>query len=93
VERLEVWATVLALDTFGVLVSGRPPSIDSHLTSPVQYFPEDIDGVSAANFPRRFWKAEQRCLQSEEHFVTLQDLFDGDPVKLAGEKPSGYVLF
>jgi hypothetical protein len=44
-ERLEVWSTVQALDTFQTLVSGRPPWHDSHLTQPLQYFPEDIEGV------------------------------------------------
>ncbi|KAI5450107.1 hypothetical protein NCC49_003734 [Naganishia albida] len=69
-DRLELLAAVRTLDTFGTMVTGRPPWIDSHLTEPIQYFLEDAEG-------------------SEERFVTLQDLFDGQPVDLCGEKPSG----
>lgn len=45
-DRLELLAAVRTLDTFGTMVTGRPPWIDSHLTEPIQYFPEDAEGVS-----------------------------------------------
>lgn len=44
-ERLELWSTVKTLDTYGTMVSGRPPWVDSHLTEPIQYFSEDMEGV------------------------------------------------
>lgn len=45
-ERLEVAATVVAMETFGVMASGRPYAIDSFLTIPLQYFSHGVDGVS-----------------------------------------------
>jgi hypothetical protein len=38
-ERLHGWAAIHGLDTFGILVGGRPPSIEGHLTAPVHYIP------------------------------------------------------
>ncbi|KAJ9114028.1 hypothetical protein QFC22_005848 [Naganishia vaughanmartiniae] len=38
-ERLHTWASIHGLDTYGVLVGGRPPSIEGHLTAPVHYIP------------------------------------------------------
>lgn len=86
-DRLELWSSVMALDTFGTMVAGRPPSIDSHLTEPLQYFPEDMEGVRSLACSR----SQTDFSQSEERFVTLQDFFEGQPVNICGEKPSGYV--
>jgi hypothetical protein len=44
-ERLEVAATVVAMETFGVMATGRPYAIDSFLTIPLQYFSHGADGV------------------------------------------------
>jgi hypothetical protein len=50
-ERLEVAASVVAMETFGVMATGRPCAIDSFLTIPLQYFGHSADGVG--NFPAR----------------------------------------
>lgn len=45
-ERLEVAASVVAMETFGVMATGRPCAIDSFLSIPLQYFSAGLDGVS-----------------------------------------------
>lgn len=47
-DRMHVWATVQSFDTFGMLVGGRPSSIENYLNSPLHYIPAGNSNVSFA---------------------------------------------
>ncbi|KAJ9108216.1 hypothetical protein QFC19_002463 [Naganishia cerealis] len=42
-ESFVVSMQAIILDTFGILVGGRPPSTEGHLTSPLHYIPADAN--------------------------------------------------
>ena len=46
-ERLEVAATIIAMETFSVMATARPYGIDSFLAIPLQYLSGGADGVGA----------------------------------------------
>lgn len=44
-ERIEVAATIIAMETFSVMATARPYGIDTFLTIPLQYLDYREDGV------------------------------------------------
>lgn len=90
-ERIEVAATIIAMETFSVMATARPYGIDSFLTIPLQYLDYGENGVGTTH-PFPYQQSNVYHVQSPPHFITLQGLLDGESVVLSSEeRPSGSV--